>query len=101
MDSLVEFGKRGAIDQFVRAFVPLDISEDDLVHYLKGLQDSKEEWINLRLEIAVCASGKSVSRIEGDQETRAVFFFPSPNKNFDFDREVIFTCTDGEWRAEG
>ena len=36
----------------------------------------------------------------GDQVSRATFFFQSPTAEL-CDREVVFTCVEGEWRAEG
>ena len=36
----------------------------------------------------------------GDQVSRATFFFQSPTAEL-CDREVVFTCVGGEWRAEG
>ena len=46
------------------------------------------------------AAGATVEKIEGDQTTKAVFFFPHPTLER-CDREVVFVCVEGEWRAEG
>ena len=43
---------------------------------------------------------RAVEKIEGDEKTRAVFFFPHPTLER-CDREVVFVCVGGEWRAEG
>ena len=61
----------------VRAFVPLDLTEEELTGYLSDLHD-ETQWRNLVAEIAACAAGTSVQQIQGDQVTRATFFFPHP-----------------------
>ena len=90
---------------FVQQFVPLDLSPADTNAYLQDLTTAPEaegQWANLASEIAVLAAGKGVRSIEGDQETRAVFYFEHPLLP-GCDREVTFVCAPGasEWRAEG
>eukprot|EP00546_Thalassionema_frauenfeldii_P010893 CAMPEP_0178926398 /NCGR_PEP_ID=MMETSP0786-20121207/18511_1 /TAXON_ID=186022 /ORGANISM="Thalassionema frauenfeldii, Strain CCMP 1798" /LENGTH=164 /DNA_ID=CAMNT_0020601517 /DNA_START=23 /DNA_END=517 /DNA_ORIENTATION=+ len=88
---------------FVEEFVPLDLSPGDKAGYLADLTTAPEaegQWNNLIAEIAAIRSGKGVDRIEGDQVTRAVFFFEHPLLE-KCDREVSFVCVGGEWRAEG
>jgi hypothetical protein len=90
---------------FVSQFVPLDLSQADAAAYLQDLttaQEADSQWDNLASEIAILAAGKGVSKIEGDQVTRAVFFFEHPLLP-GCDREVTFVCAPGttEWRADG
>jgi hypothetical protein len=70
--------------------------------YLADLTTGDEadgQWANLAAEIEAVAEGKA-SSIEGDQITKAVFFLAHP-LIANCDREMGFTCVDGEWRAEG
>ena len=89
---------------FVEQFVPLDLSLADAHAYLQDLSTAPEaegQWQNLVAEIAAIRSGYGVDRIEGDQVTRACFFFRHPLLE-KCDREVTFVCHgNGEWRAEG
>ena len=89
---------------FVEQFVPLDLSPADAHAYLQDLSTAPEaegQWQNLVAEIAAIRSGYGVDRIEGDQVTRACFFFRHPLLE-KCDREVTFVCHgNGEWRAEG
>lgn len=100
---------------FVANFVPLDLSEADAAAYLADLtmnstnynnnaddDESEGQWRNLAAEIAAIGAGRGVTRIGGDQVTRAVFFFEHPLLQ-GCDREVTFVCSGGggEWRAEG
>ena len=59
-----------------------------------------DEWAALAAEIQAIAAGATVEKIDGDQTTKAVFFFPHPTLAR-CDREVVFVCVEGEWRAEG
>lgn len=90
---------------FVSQFVPLDLSQADAAAYLQDLTTASEaegQWSNLASEIAAIAAGKGVKSIQGDQQTRTVFFFEHPLLP-GCDREVTFVCSPGsqEWRAEG
>ena len=49
---------------------------------------------------ASAAAKQYKEKIEGDQTTKAVFFCPHPSLAR-CDREVVFVCVEGEWRAEG
>lgn len=103
LDALVGFIEAGNKDAFVRGFVPLDLSEEDTVAYLGDLTTGEEcetHWPNLAAEICAISMGLGVHRIEGDQITRAEFFFTHPLLQ-ECDREVVFTCEGDEWRAEG
>ena len=100
LDELSAFAAQNNIKAFVEAFVPLDCSAEDTANYLSVLTEDEAEWAALSSEIQAIAAGATVEKIEGDQKTRAVFFFPHPTLER-CDREVVFVCVDGEWRAEG
>ena len=100
LDELSAFAAQNNIKAFVEAFVPLDCSADDTTNYLSVLTGDDDEWAALSAEIQAIADGGTVEKIEGDEKTRAVFFFPHPSLER-CDREVVFVCVDGEWRAEG
>lgn len=103
LDLLTEFAINNQRSDFVHAFVPLDLSHADIDAYLDELTNGPEadgQWTNLIAEVAAIAAGRGVTKIEGDQITKAVFFFQHPLFP-GCDREVSFTCTNGEWRAEG
>lgn len=103
LNQLTELGLANNRAGFVQQFVPLDLSPQDAQGYLEDLTTAPEaegQWTNLIAEIAAIRSGKGVDRIEGDQVTRASFFFSHPLLE-KCDREVIFACVGGEWRADG
>jgi len=103
LDLLTKLGMENDRAGFVREFVPLDLSRADASGYLQDLTTAPEaegQWRNLVAEIAAIRCGKGVDRIEGDQVTRAIFYFEHPLLE-KCDREVSFCCRGGEWRAEG
>ena len=100
LDELAALCAAGDRKAFVEAFVPLDLTPDDLAGYLSVMDGDDEEWAAIAAEIQAIADGATVAKISGDQTTKAVFFFPHPTL-VRCDREVVFVCTDGEWRAEG
>jgi hypothetical protein len=100
LDELSAFAAKGDHKAFVEAFVPLDCSPEDTKNYLSVLTEDDAEWAALSSEIRAIADGATVEKIEGNQTTRAVFFFPHPTLER-CDREVVFVCVEGEWRAEG
>ena len=100
LDELSAFAAKNERKAFVEAFVPLDCSPEDQSNYLSVLTGDDAEWAALSSEIQAIAAGATVEKIEGDQTTKAVFFFPHPFLER-CDREVVFVCVDGEWRAEG
>ena len=100
LDELATFAAQNNIKAFVEAFVPLDCSADDTSNYLSVLTDDDAEWAALSSEIQAIADGGTVEKIDGDEKTRAIFFFPHPTLAR-CDREVVFVCVEGEWRAEG
>ena len=103
LDQLSALANAGDVEACVRAFVPLDLSADDLAYYLGDLTTGPEAegaWRNLSSEIGAIAASRGVWKIEGDQTESAVFFFPHPLLH-GCDREVEFRCVGGEWRAAG
>lgn len=103
LDQLTELALANDRRGFVEQFVPTDLSEADINGYLNDLTTAPEaegQWRNLISEIVAIAAGRNVNRIEGDQVTRAIFFFQHPLLE-GCDREVAFICRNGEWRAEG
>ena len=103
LDQLTKLGLANDRAAFVSAFVPVDLPPGDAAGYLEDLTTAAEadgQWRNLISEIATIQSGRGVDRIDGDQVSRAVFYFEHPLLE-KCDREVIFVCNGGEWRAEG
>lgn len=105
LDQLTSLALANDRSKFVEQFIPLDLSPSDTAGYLEDLTTAPEaegQWVNLASEIAAIAAGKGVKKIEGDQQTRAVFFFEHPLLP-GCDREVTFVVAPGsaEWRAEG
>ena len=103
LDQLVDCISSNDRAGFVKNFVPLDLSEADAQAYLEDLTTAPEaegQWAHLAAEIAALRLGRGVRKIEGDQISRAVFFFEHPILQ-GCDREVCFINTNGEWRAEG
>ena len=105
LDQLTQLALANDRAGFVEQFVPLDLSAADRAAYGHDLTTAPEadgQWTNLAAEIAALSAGQGVRRIEGDQQTRAVFFFEHPLLP-GCDREVTFVCAPGsvEWRAEG
>ena len=100
LDELSAFAAQNDRKAFVEAFVPLDCSADDTSNYLSVLTEDDAEWAALAAELQAIADGTTTDKIEGDQTTKAVFFFPHPTLER-CDREVVFVCVEGEWRAEG
>ena len=104
LDQLTQLGMANDRAGFVDAFIPLDlVGSEDAKAYLYDLTNGEEaegQWTNLIAEIAAIRCGKGVNKIEGDQESRAVFFFVHPLLE-KCDREVAFVCENREWRAEG
>ena len=100
LDELSAFAAQGDRKAFVEAFVPLDCSPEDTANYLSVLTGDDAEWAALSAEIQAIADGATVEKIEGDEKTRAIFFFPHPTLAR-CDREVVFVYVEDEWRAEG
>eukprot|EP00598_Pedospumella_elongata_P007950 CAMPEP_0184985392 /NCGR_PEP_ID=MMETSP1098-20130426/14091_1 /TAXON_ID=89044 /ORGANISM="Spumella elongata, Strain CCAP 955/1" /LENGTH=133 /DNA_ID=CAMNT_0027509477 /DNA_START=53 /DNA_END=454 /DNA_ORIENTATION=- len=98
-----------AILDFVRTFVPSDVTEDDIDHFSNALSMDDEFFESTVREIAQCASGEKVETIEGDQKRKAVYTLLPPEgtvsegSSLDIVRELAFISKDGglTWRAEG
>jgi hypothetical protein len=106
LDQLTDCIARNDRKAFVMGFVPLDLSQADAEGYLQDLTTAPEaegQWSNLAAEIVAITAGRGVTNIEGDQVTKAIFYFHHPLLP-GCDREVVFVCQNpqqGEWRAEG
>ena len=103
LDQLSTLANSNNREQFVAQFVPLDLTQDEMKGFLEDLTTSPEaegQWNHLKEEINALARGIGVSKIEGDQTSRAIFFFQHPILK-GCDREVAFCYVNGEWRAEG
>ena len=101
LNLLVELAKRNDIKGFVRVFVPHDLTEEDTAYYAGELEGDSERWKLLGDEIALLADGGEVFEIVGDQRTRAEYRYLMPNQSLNITREVVFVCSNGDWRAEG
>jgi len=93
---LINIAGTGDIEAFAKEFVPLDLPQPEINEFVTQMKASPEQWVELVEEIKVCATG--VSKIEGDEETSTVFYFTHPQQPL-CDREVEFTCVEGQWRA--
>ncbi|KNC74843.1 hypothetical protein SARC_12615 [Sphaeroforma arctica JP610] len=103
LDLLSDLASRDDRLEFVNQFVPLDLSQADKKAYVEDLTSAEEaegQWGNLKAEIMALKAGQGVVKIEGDQESEAVFYFRHPLLE-KCDREVAFVCKGDEWRAEG
>jgi len=90
LDLLSQFAIENDRERFVKNFVPLDLSPNDTAAYLEDLTtgaEAESQWSNLIAEILTIAAGKGVTKIEGDQVSRAVFCFQHPIFK-ECDREV-------------
>lgn len=92
---------------FVRTFVPPDVEEEDITHFMGNLYSDEEFFASFVRDIGQCASGEGVEKIEGNQTKRAEFIILPPagtlqeNSSLDIVRQVAFICGDsGQWTAE-
>ena len=99
LNELNALAATGDKESFARAFVPLDLTEEDFQHFLGDLCD-EEHWNGLAAEVALIAEGSRIKAIAGNQTSRAEFFFVHPIHE-NCDREVVFVNVGGQWRAEG
>mmetsp|Transcript_8161 Transcript_8161/g.13750 ORF Transcript_8161/g.13750 Transcript_8161/m.13750 type:complete len:133 (+) Transcript_8161:87-485(+) len=98
-----------AIIAFCRTFVPPDVNEDDIMHFSGNLIGDEEFFLSLSRELAQCASGDRVEKIEGNQENKAIFTLLPPEgtvaegSSLDIVRELVFISADDgtTWTAEG
>ena len=98
---LAELGARGDVDSFVRVFVPHDLTQEDAEYFAGELKEDATRWKQLVEELTLIADGSKVTKIVGDQVTKAEFRYFMPNQQLSIQREVVFTCENGDWRAEG
>ena len=98
---LAQLGSRGDIDGFVRAFVPHDLTPEDTDFFAGELKEDATRWKQLVEELTLIADGSRVTKIVGDQVTKAEFRYFMPNQELSIHREVVFTCEGGDWRADG
>ena len=101
LDLLAELSRRGDIRGFVRVFVPHDLTQDDTDYFAGELEGDETRWQQLAQEVQLIADGSKVLKIVGDQTTRAEFRYLMPNQALAIQREVVFYCENGDWRAEG
>ena len=107
LDQLSSFIVTNDRASFVQNFVPLDLTPTEKQQYLQDLTTAPEaegQWENVASEIVALAAGKGVTKIEGDQQSRTIFYFEHPIWK-GCDREVTFVRTTvagiTDWRAEG
>lgn len=109
-EAQIEHRKRAMLDEFVRGFVPIDVTEEDILHYTDSLWNDEEFFAALFREISQCESGERVEEIKGDQIRKATYILLPPpdllndNSSLDIVRELSFIAVDidgKEWRAEG
>ncbi|KAJ1430998.1 hypothetical protein B484DRAFT_395641 [Ochromonadaceae sp. CCMP2298] len=101
--------RTNAILEFCRTFVPPSTTEDDVMHFSNSLAADEEFFLSTSRELAQCASGDSVEKIEGNQRTKATFtLLPLPGteaeaSSLDIVRELSFVSADrgATWTAEG
>lgn len=93
--------------EFVRTFVPSDVTEDDIIHFTGNLHSDEEFFLSFVRDIGQCASGEGVEKIEDNQVKRAEFIILPPagtlsaDSSLDIVRQVAFICgISGQWRAE-
>ena len=101
LDLLAELSRRGDIRGFVRVFVPHDLNQEDTDYFAGELEGDETRWKQLAQEVQLIADGSKVLNIIGDQETRAEFRYLMPGQSLNIQREVVFYCENGDWRAEG
>lgn len=97
------------IMEFCRSFVPVDVTEDDLVHFSGNLSQDDEYFMALQRELRQCESGIGVESITGNQRTKAIFTLHAPagavsdGSELDIVREVTFISHNNgvTWTAEG
>ena len=82
-------------------FVPHDLNQEDTDYFAGELEGDETRWKQLAQEVQLIADGSEVLKIIGDQETRAEFRYLMPGQSLNIQREVVFYCENGDWRAEG
>ena len=85
----------------MRVFVPHDLTQEDTNYFAGELEGDETRWKQLVEEVTLIADGSRVTKIVGDQMTKAEFRYFMPNQSLNIHREVVFICENGDWRAEG
>jgi|TARA_B110000977_G_scaffold201228_1_gene294862 hypothetical protein len=98
---LATLGANGDIDGFVKVFVPHDLTQEDTTYFAGELKEDATRWKQLVEELSLIANGSRVTKIVGDQVSKAEFRYFMPNQELSIHREVMFTCENGDWRADG
>jgi len=100
--------RKSPLIDFVRTFVPPDVTEEDIQHFADNLFSDVEFFQSFVRDVGQCASGDGVESIEGNQIKRAEFIILPPQgalsegSNLDIVRQVAYVCgISGTWRAEG
>jgi hypothetical protein len=70
--------KQQLLDSFVRSFVPLDVDEEDVIHYQSNLLNDEEFFQSLAREIHQCVTGERVEEILGDKRKKQTFILLPP-----------------------
>ena len=76
LDQLTALANANNRSEFVSQFVPLDLTQEDTKGFLDDLTIAPEaegQWNHLVEEIRALAKGKGVTKIEGDQKSKAIF----------------------------
>lgn len=88
------------IAEFASSFVAPDVSPEDVEAFSTGMQTDPVRWQQMAAEMQLIALGVGVTKIFGDQQTSAEYHFRMPGHEF-IERQVVFRCYAGDWRAEG
>ncbi|KAK3276633.1 hypothetical protein CYMTET_15309 [Cymbomonas tetramitiformis] len=88
------------IAEFAVSFVAPDVSPEDVEAFSTGMQTDPVRWQQMAAEMQLIALGVGVTKIFGDQQTSAEYHFCMPGHEF-IERQVVFRCYNGDWRAEG
>ena len=93
----------GDVRGFCAAFLPRDLTPAEAAEFTAELGADAERWASLGAEVAALAQGLGVKRVVGDQVSRAEFRYLMPGRKpgVTINREVVFVCVEGDWRAEG
>jgi len=94
--------KQAKVEEFVRAFVPLDLTEAELQQFLQQMvaaDDAETQFRNLGAELIALSGGAGVEKIK-ESGADVCFFFRHPLVE-NCDRECVFEFRSGEWRAQG
>jgi len=100
LETWAQYASQGQIRRLCETFVPLDLDSSEVQQFVHDLETDRERWLALAADVQAVAKGQGVTRILGDQKNLIEIQFKDPNHP-QIDRAVVFTCTAGDWRAEG